>query len=434
MAMPSAGDIPGSSAYRLNNARVPSVLLIEGAGAGPLTAVDILIRDGHVAAVHAPGGGAGDLPALDLGGRMVWPGLVDMHTHLDKGHIWPRAENPDGTFMGALRAVHDDTAAHWSAEDVAARMEFSLRCAYAHGTVAIRTHLDSTPPQDAISWPVFAEMRQRWQDRIALQAVSLFLLDDTATPDLMESLADRVADHAGVFGAVTSPGPGLTGRLERLFRLAMERGLDLDFHVDETLDPEARTLRAVADTAIRTEFPGRVTVGHCCSLSTQPDHVVRDTLARVQTAGLHVVSLPMCNLYLQDRVPGHTPRRRGVTLLHEMRDLGIPVAVASDNTRDPFYGYGDLDLFEVFTQAARIAHLDRPVDPWPALVARTPAQVMGLDAGVVAPGRVADLVICEGRSFDEFMSRPQSRRIVLRAGRPIDTTPPDYSELDHLFA
>ena len=38
-------------------------------------------------------------------------------------------------------------------------MEFSLRCAYAHGTKAIRTHLDSIPPQEQISWPVFEEMR-----------------------------------------------------------------------------------------------------------------------------------------------------------------------------------------------------------------------------------------------------------------------------------
>ena len=59
-------------------------------------------------------------------------------------------------------------------------------------------------------------------------------------------------------------------------------------------------------------------------------------------AGISVVSLPMCNLYLQDRrTDGTTPRWRGVTLLHEMKARGIKVAIASDNTRDPFYAYGD---------------------------------------------------------------------------------------------
>jgi hypothetical protein len=35
--------------------------------------------------------------------------------------------------------------------------------------------------------------------------------------------------------------------------------------------------------------------------------------------------------------------------------------------------------------------------------------------------------------MSELIARPQSDRIVLRAGRPIDTALPDYRELDDLF-
>lgn len=80
---------------------------------------------------------------------MVWPCFADVHTHLDKGHIWGRSSNPDGTFMGALQAVGADREAHWSADDVRKRMEFSLRSAYAHGTSLIRTHLDAASPNIA---------------------------------------------------------------------------------------------------------------------------------------------------------------------------------------------------------------------------------------------------------------------------------------------
>jgi cytosine deaminase len=60
---------------------------------------------------------------------------------------------------------------------------------------------------------------------------------------------------------------------------------------------------------------------------------------------------------------------------------------------------------------------------------------MGLDGhGRIAIGSPADLVILEGRSWSEALSRPESRRTVLRAGRAIDTTPPAYAELDPLFA
>ena len=142
----------------------------------------------------------------------------------------------------------------------------------------------------------------------------------------------------------------------------------------------------------------------------------------------------MCNLYLQDRAPGRTPRRRGVTLLHELAARGVPVALASDNCRDPFFAYGDHDLVEVFREAVRIGHLDRPVGAWPAAVTRTPADLMRLpEAGVIRTGAPADLVLFKARHYGELLSRPQADRIVLRAGRPIATDLPDYRELDPLF-
>jgi cytosine deaminase len=165
----------------------------------------------------------------------------------------------------------------------------------------------------------------------------------------------------------------------------------------------------------------------------EPKEVER-TLALVREAGIAVVSLPLCNLYLMDRAPGRTPRWRGVTLLHEMAARGIPVALASDNCRDPFYGYGDHDVIEVFREAVRIVQLDCPVGAWPAAVARTPAEIMGLpERGMIRVGAPADLILFRGRDWSELLSRPQTERIVLRAGRPIDTKLPDYRELDHLF-
>ncbi len=372
-------------------------------------------------------------PVIDQQGGYVWPGFVDMHTHLDKGHIWPRAENPDGTFLGALDAVQSDRRQYWSAEDVRRRFEFGLKCSYAHGTTAIRTHLDSIPPQHHISWPVFTELRLAWAERITLQAVSLLSIDMIEEP-LASELVDMVADAGGVFGAVTYMLPDLDRRLDHAFRLAADRGLDLDFHVDETEDPFSTSLGEIAKAALRNRFQGNITCGHCCSLARQPPRAVAGTLGLVLEAGIAVVSLPMCNLYLQDRVPGRTPRWRGVTLLHELADQGTPVALASDNCRDPFYGYGDHDMLEVFREAVRIAHLDRPIGAWSRAVTATPADIMGLEQhGRLLPGTPADLVLFKARNPSELLSRPQADRVVLRRGTPIDRTLPDYRELDDLF-
>jgi cytosine deaminase len=228
--------------------------------------------------------------------------------------------------------------------------------------------------------------------------------------------------------------PRLDEALDRVFALATAHGLDVDFHVDETDDPNAVSLRHIAEAALRNRFKGRILCGHCCSLATQEPEQAERTLDLVAEAGIAVVALPMCNLYLQDRAPGRTPRWRGVTLLHEMRARGIPVAIASDNCRDPFYGYGDHDMVEVYREATRILHLDRPFGDWPRTVTATPARIMGLDdAGLIGAGRPADLVVFRARGFSELLSRPQSDRVVLRAGLLVHAKVPDYRELDRLF-
>jgi cytosine deaminase len=434
-------DLPGST-YWLTNATVP-LTLVEGkhsldlgvADPDGLVAVDLLIADGKIERIVSAGSTAMQTePKVPLDRGMILPCFVDLHTHLDKGHIWPRRRNPDGTFQSALENVAADRAANWSAEDVRRRMDFALRSAYAHGTRAIRTHIDSLSPQHRISWPVFEAMRDTWAGRIELQASALFGINFAVDEAFLTDLVSVVAAAKGVLGSVTYMVPELQPGLDALFRAAAENGLDLDFHVDETADPGARTLAYIAETAIREKFAGKITVGHCCSLARQEASEADRTLDLVARAGIAVVSLPMCNMYLQDRHAGRTPRWRGVTLLHEMAARGIPVSVASDNTRDPFYAYGDLDCLEVFREAVRIAHLDHPFGDWPRAVTMTPADTMRRpDFGRLAVGADADLVVFRARRWSELLSRPQSDRTVIRAGQTIDRTLPDYRELDDIL-
>ena len=390
---------------------------------------DLLIEAGRIAAILPAGSQSG----TDLRGGMVWPCFVDLHTHLDKGHIFPRAPNPDGTFAGALAAVGADREARWTAADVRARASFGLRCSYAHGTRAIRTHLDSIGKQSDISWGVFRELRDEWAGRIALQGVSLYSLDLARDAAWLEGLADLVARSGGVMGGATFMLPDMDALLDRVFAVAEARGLDLDFHVDESQDPQVASLERIADIALRRRFGGKILVGHCCTLSLQPPEQVARTVAKVAEAGIAVVSLPMCNLYLQDRAAGRTPRWRGITLLHELRAAGVKVSVASDNCRDPFYAYGDHDVAEVFREATRIAHFDHPFGDWPRAVTATPAEVAGFAPARIAVGAPADLVLFRARTLVDLLARP-GQRTVLRDGVAIDATAPDHAELDMLYA
>lgn len=406
----------------LENVMIPACLLGQ---AGDLVRTNISIANGVI---------AGEQPiGMDMKGAMVLPAFVDMHTHLDKSHIWPRSPNPDGTFMGALSTAGADCRARWTAADVHTRADFSLRTAFAHGTRAIRTHLDSTPPQDAISWPVFAALRDAWEGRIALQAACLIGCEEFATTGPFRRTADIVAEHGGVLGMVTYPVPDIPARIRDFLYLAAKLGLSADFHVDETLDTGSNTLREIAAAVLDTGFDDPVVVGHCCSVAAMDRASAMATLDLVAKAGLQVVSLPMCNLYLQDREANRTPRARGITLVHEMKARGINVSFASDNTRDPFYAYGDMDMLEVLREATRIGHLDHTTPDWVQSVLTNPARACGFSAPSLAIGAPADLVIFKARDWSEALSRPQSDRIVLRDGRQIDRTLPDYAELDHLM-
>jgi cytosine/creatinine deaminase len=284
--------IPAGGRYRLRRARVPACLLATSTFHDSLdpdgaALVDLLI-DGEVIAEIVTSGKPpqSDAPMVDMAGRHVWPTLIDMHAHIDKGHAIPRINNPDGSFIGARDATAEDRTRYWSAEDIERRMGFALRCAYAHGVAAIRTHLDSYEGSAETAWGVFRAMRDRWAGRIALQAVSILPIDIFRTPYGVR-IANLVAESGGVLGAVTRATGGVHSKLiddidellDTFLRLATERELDVDLHVDESGDPASTALPRIASAILRNKFEGRVVCGHCCSLSVQPEDHVRTTLA-----------------------------------------------------------------------------------------------------------------------------------------------------------
>jgi cytosine deaminase len=140
-------------------------------------------------------------------------------------------------------------------------------------------------------------------------------------------------------------------------------------------------------------------------------------------------------MYLQGRSAGTTPRWRGTTAVHEMKARGLRVAVAGDNCRDPFYAYGDHDMLDTFSMAVKILQLDHPFGDWIAAATSTPAEIMGVPQyGSLRIGAPADVLVLRARTYSEMLARNQADRVVLRRGRAIDTTLPDYRMLDDLMA
>jgi cytosine deaminase len=424
----------------IKRARVPAAVLpspLSGIAPGPgdpSVLCDIEIDGDRISrvvpsAASGPPAGPG---CVDLAGSLTFPGFVDAHVHLDKTHTWERAPNRSGTFDEALETLHRDKE-NWSRGDLLRRAGFALHCAWEHGTRLIRTHVDTWLPLDEVNHSAMQELRSAWKGRIELQTVPL-----TGLENYLGAQGDAIADlsirhGACALGGFSRMAPGIAVQIDRLLAIARERGVGIDLHVDENGTPGEEVLRAVAESVLRNGFTNPVVCGHCCSLAVQETERQRSTIALVREAGIRVVSLPLCNLYLQDRrVSGfpRTPMWRGLTLIHELMDAGVPVACASDNVRDAFHAFGDYDMAEVYLQSVRLAHLDSRLGGSVGVVTSAAAEILGRpEYGRVGPGAPARLVAFPVSSFSEFLSRPGSRRRLIDGETVRDARPPSYGEL-----
>jgi cytosine deaminase len=363
----------------------------------------------------------------DLAGTLVLPGFVDAHTHLDKAFTLPRMKEVQPGLLGAIDAMLSDRV-HWNPADVRERASRGLQWAWECGTTHVRTHVDWWEP-DAVplAWPVMAELAQEWAGKVRLEQVSLIklpLFEDASQALRLAKQVKATGSHALLGGFVHSTNWS-ENALRNLLVAAQACDLDIDLHVDEELNASAVGLQTTARILREIGFEGRVVCGHICALAAQPEAQAFATLDAVARAPITVVSLPATNLLLQDAVTGRTPRQRGITLVKEARERGIPLLFASDNVQDPFCRLGSFDPVEALGTAALVAQLDEPFDNWSQALCRSDwLQRTPATTTPTLVGAKADLVLFTQADRHGWPSRT-AIRVVLREGRVThgDATP-----------
>ena len=108
-------------------------LIIENAtlAAQPGRQVDIGIQAGRIAAIETDLAAEGE--RLDVAGRLVSPGFVETHIHLDKSCILERCHSERGTLDEAIREVAR-VKRDFTAEDVYARAQRTIEKCILQGT------------------------------------------------------------------------------------------------------------------------------------------------------------------------------------------------------------------------------------------------------------------------------------------------------------
>jgi cytosine deaminase len=400
-----------------------SLLLTRGrvlrSGAKRPQLLDVAVgADGRIAAVAPTMTGVTADSVVDLRDKLVVPGLVDAHQHLDKSRTRRLVENPTATLEGASAAYRSFAAAA-TREDIIARAERTLDICLGHGTVAIRSHTNIESESGVRGIEAMVELRERCCERMTLQVVAHLTSDAPRKLDAARQwLAAAIAAGADVIGGVPQYADEPFAFLDLLFEFAERSGLPLDMHIDEHLDARRLLFDAVIERTRAHGMQGRVTASHCCALSAAAPQEAKRIVAGLAEAGIAVVTLPAANLFLQDRDAERLPAR-GLTRVRELLAAGVPVAAASDNIQDPFVPIGSGDLLEVARWTLTAGHLGLADLPGAfEMISASPASIIGLgtDWGIQTGAR-ADLLITDCDDIDDLVATGARNRAVLVAGR-----------------
>jgi cytosine/creatinine deaminase len=406
-----------------------SPLLLRGgrvvrSGATPPEALDVLIgADGRIERLAPAIDPAPGVREVRLAGRLVAPGLIDAHQHLDKTRTLRTVPNPEGTLYGAI-AAFSQYAAGMSVADIQARAERTMQACLERGTVAIRTHANIDPEARCRGVEALVGLRERWRDRLRLQVVAFVTAGATkAGVPAREWLEEALALGADVIGGTPAYADDPTGFLDMLFAAAERHGRPIDLHLDEHLDATRHQFRAVIERARAHGMAGRVVASHCSALSAlEPDEAAR-LIEAMAAAGIGVVTLPAANLFLQGR-EAKKLAPRGLTRVPELLAAGIQVACGSDNIQDPFVPSGSGDLLEIARWTLLAGRLgSNDLGRTFEMVSSAPARLLsfGADYGIQVGAR-ADLLITDATDAADLVASGPLARTVLVAGQPVAGT------------
>ena len=403
---------------------MPALLLRGARLAGHEGLNDLLIGDaGRIERLAARIEASPGVEVRELGGRLVTPGLIDAHQHLDKTRTLRSVANPQGTLLGAIDAF-SRYAATMSAGDIAARAERTLAASLAHGTVAVRTHANVDPECRLRGVEALVALRGRWRERMRVQVVAFLTGGGTRVgASAREWLEEALRAGADVVGANPNHADRPLEILDLAFELAARHGKPIDFHLDEHLDAAHTYFHAVIERTRAHGMAGKVVASHCSALSAlEPPEAAR-VIEGFARAGIGVVTLPAANLFLQGRdAPKLAPR--GLTRVVELLAAGVPVAAASDNIQDPFVPTGSGDLLEIARWSLLAGHLgSNDLGRAFEMVTGTPARLLGLDADYgLRAGARADLLITGAADAEELVAGGALERTVLVNGRVVAGT------------
>ena len=396
---------------------VPSFdLLLQGCRLPDGRLVDLGTLGGRIAEIGSLTGRPSHR-AVDCGGLVLTPGLVDAHIHLDKAFLSERAPSTEGTVAEALR-VTAEAKRRFTVDDIRARARRVLDQAVRAGTTAMRSHVEIDPIVGLKGLEALTELKREYARAIDLQLCAFAQEGILQSPGTEALLERALSSGADLIGGCPYNDTDAHAQIDIVFRLAREFDVDVDFHIDFFDEPEHMDVLYVAEQAVRFGWQGRVAVGHASELAGLSHDAFHRAALTLKEAGVGVIILPATDLYLMGRKDARHVRR-GLAPAKRLLTAGVTVAVATNNILNAFtpMGTGDLALMGYLMTAAAHMGTEGDVTDILAMLTAHPARILRLPDYGLHVGARADLVLWETERPAEVVTTMAPRRLVVKAGR-----------------
>lgn len=374
---------------------------------GSDTPTDLLIRDGAVAATGRDLAADG-VPVEELGGKLLLPGFVDAHAHVDKtmwGGPWVPHDAAPGLLGKIRNGVESRPAAGIpSADYITALLEQMV----VSGTTHARSHVDVDTAMGLAAVEAVRAAVERLDGRITVELVAFpqaGLLISPGTAELMDqALAAGVDLAGGIDPAGLENDP--VRHLDVVFGLAEKHGAGVDIHLHDGGPLGVWQYDLIIERTRALGLQGKVTISHGYALAEVAPAVQERVIAHLAEAGVGLATV--------------APASAAPLPLAALRDAGVPVGAGNDGVRDLWSPYGNGDMLERALFLAQRSRFVRDDEIEIALEAATygGARLTGRRAGFTA-GDPGDFVAVDARTPAEAVCVRPVRSLVVKAGRVV---------------
>jgi cytosine deaminase len=371
--------------------------------------VDIGVKNGRIASLTGSATAKQAKDTVDIARRMVLPGLVEGHIHLDKGFIgdtW-KPHRPCTAGFSVRERVAFEKEALAKARPVPIRAAAMIDLCVAQGTSHMRSHVDIDPDFGLSNLEHIVAARDAHKHKVSIQIVAFPQSGIVTAPGTRELLDEAVRNGTDLIGGLDPAGfdGDIAGHLDVVFDIAARHGVGIDIHLHDGGSLGIFEIEEIAKRTKALGLGGKVTISHAYALGEMPRDVVLRVAGKLAEAGVAILT----------NAPGHHAFPPVLTL-HE---AGVTVFAGNDNIRDSWWPYGDGDLIEramivgnrsgFFTDAELALAFN--------MVTSHGAKALGLQNYGLTEGGAADFVVLDAQHIQELVVVRPKERDVYKAGR-----------------